>query len=101
MFDRSVKAGGRPFEVDNVGSAQVISGWNLGLIGMKPGGARRLTVPSAVGDGTAGAPPGGNPPHPPLGLGFTLPRTKEEAAKPRPPGSPFAQRRGPPPPGTP
>lgn len=72
MFDSSLKAGGQPFEVDNVGSAQVISGWNLGLIGMKPGGTRRLIVPSALGYGTAGAPQGGIPANATLVFDVTL-----------------------------
>jgi hypothetical protein len=72
MFDSSLKAGGQPFEVDNVGSAQVISGWNLGLIGMKPGGTRRLIVPSALGYGTAGAPQGGIPANATLVFDITL-----------------------------
>jgi hypothetical protein len=35
----------------------LIQGWQKGLIGMKPGGIRRLLIPSALGYGAAGSPP--------------------------------------------
>ncbi|QFZ22034.1 FKBP-type peptidyl-prolyl cis-trans isomerase [Saccharothrix syringae] len=41
--------GGQPFEVANVGQAQVIQGWNQGLIGLKQGGRRLLVVPPDLG----------------------------------------------------
>jgi hypothetical protein len=56
LFDSSYLHGGT-YQVQNVGQAQVISGWNLGLIGMKPGGTRRLIIPPALGYGAAGQPP--------------------------------------------
>jgi hypothetical protein len=56
LFDSSFLHGGT-FQVQNVGQAQVISGWNLGLIGMKPGGTRRLIIPPALGYGAQGQPP--------------------------------------------
>lgn len=56
-FDSSIGAGKTPFEVDNVGQAQVISGWNLGLQGMKLGGTRRLIIPASLGYGAQGSPP--------------------------------------------
>lgn len=52
LFDSSLSAGHQPFTVSNVGQAQVITGWNLGLIGMKPGGTRRLIIPPAIGYGS-------------------------------------------------
>jgi hypothetical protein len=35
----------------------LIQGWQQGIVGMKPGGIRRLLVPSALGYGVAGSPP--------------------------------------------
>ena len=35
----------------------LIQGWQQGLLGMKPGGIRRLFVPAALGYGAAGSPP--------------------------------------------
>ncbi len=40
-----------PFLVQNVGNAQVIDGWNQGLIGMKVGEKRKLTIPPALAYG--------------------------------------------------
>jgi peptidylprolyl isomerase len=40
---------GQPFPVENVGQAQVVQGWNEGLIGLKEGGRRLLVVPSDKG----------------------------------------------------
>jgi FKBP-type peptidyl-prolyl cis-trans isomerase len=56
-FDSSLGPGRTPFEVDNVGQAQIITGWNLGLVGMKQGGTRRLIIPAAIAYGSAGSPP--------------------------------------------
>jgi peptidylprolyl isomerase len=59
VFDSSVERG-QPF-VFSVGAGQVIKGWELGLIGMKVGGTRRLKIPAALGygDRSAGSiPPG-------------------------------------------
>jgi FKBP-type peptidyl-prolyl cis-trans isomerase len=56
LFDSSYLHGGT-YQVQNVGQAQVISGWNLGLIGMKPGGTRRLIIPPSLGYGVQGSPP--------------------------------------------
>jgi prepilin-type processing-associated H-X9-DG protein len=50
MFDESYKRG--PFETTIPG--QVIEGWNLGLVGMKVGGKRRLTIPSKLAYGDEG-----------------------------------------------
>lgn len=56
-FDSSLNPGRTPFQVQNVGQAQVIQGWNLGLIGMKVGGERRLIIPGALAYGAQGYPP--------------------------------------------
>ncbi|HWC35987.1 MAG TPA: FKBP-type peptidyl-prolyl cis-trans isomerase [Mycobacteriales bacterium] len=44
----------KPFPVSPLGSAQVIKGWNDGLVGVKPGGVRELIIPAADAYGTAG-----------------------------------------------
>lgn len=54
MFDSSV--GKKPFDV-TIGKGGVIKGWDLGLVGMKVGGKRKLTIPSKLGYGDAGSPP--------------------------------------------
>ena len=42
------------FDVTNVGQAAVIQGWNDGLIGMKQGGRRELTIPADLAYGASG-----------------------------------------------
>lgn len=54
-FDSS-KDGGEPF-VFNLGAGQVIKGWDQGVVGMKVGGIRKLTIPSELGYGSRGAAP--------------------------------------------
>jgi peptidylprolyl isomerase len=44
----------QPFEF-KLGKAQVIPGWDRGVEGMKVGGRRRLTIPSALAYGARGA----------------------------------------------
>lgn len=57
-FDASY--GRAPFEI-NLGEGRVISGWDKGLVGMKAGGKRKLTIPAkdAYGEGGQGEIPGG------------------------------------------
>ncbi|HET7648188.1 MAG TPA: FKBP-type peptidyl-prolyl cis-trans isomerase [Gaiellaceae bacterium] len=52
-FDASWNRG-RPFEF-RLGKAQVIPGWDQGVQGMRVGGRRRLTIPSALAYGARGA----------------------------------------------
>ena len=46
---------GEPFALADVGRAQVIDGWNEGLLGMKQGGRRLLVVPPDKGYGQGGS----------------------------------------------
>jgi peptidylprolyl isomerase len=52
-FDASWNRG-QPFEF-KLGKGQVIPGWDQGVAGMKVGGRRRLTIPSAMAYGARGA----------------------------------------------
>ena len=44
----------KPFQFD-LGQARVIPGWDEGLVGMKVGGKRRLTIPPEMAYGAQGA----------------------------------------------
>jgi peptidylprolyl isomerase len=55
-FDSSWKRGKAPFQV-TLGQGQVIQGWDQGLVGMKVGGRRRLTIPPGLAYGAQGQPP--------------------------------------------
>ena len=50
-FDSSLNPGRTPFRF-TVGAGQVIQGWDQGLIGMKVGGKRKLTIPPDLGYGS-------------------------------------------------
>jgi FKBP-type peptidyl-prolyl cis-trans isomerase len=45
------------FILGKQGPGGVIQGWNLGVLGMKVGGTRELTIPSDLGYGAGGYPP--------------------------------------------
>ncbi len=52
-FDSSVDRG-QPFKFV-LGGGQVIRGWDLGVVGMKVGEKRKLTIPAELGYGARGA----------------------------------------------
>lgn len=56
-FDSSYdRPGQKPFEFQ-LGSTQIIQGWNEGISGMKVGGKRKLIIPARLGYGAQGKPP--------------------------------------------
>ncbi len=60
IFDSSIPRG-EPFKL-TLGKGEVIPGWEIGLLGMKVGEKRELTIPSQLAYGEAGFPgviPGG------------------------------------------
>jgi len=59
-FDSSVDRG-QPFQF-SIGQGQVIRGWDEGVMTMKVGGKRKLTIPPNLAYGDAGAPGGRIPP---------------------------------------
>ncbi|WP_159990568.1 FKBP-type peptidyl-prolyl cis-trans isomerase [Pelistega ratti] len=52
-FDSS-KDRQQPFSFD-LGAGHVIKGWDQGVVGMKVGGVRKLTIPATLGYGSRGA----------------------------------------------
>ncbi len=62
-FDSSLDRD-EPFEFE-LGAGAVIKGWDEGVVGMKPGGKRKLTIPADMAYGKAGRPPK-IPPNSPL-----------------------------------
>ena len=55
VFDSSIPRG-KPIEF-TLGVGQVIQGWDQGIVGMKVGGKRTLTIPGSMGYGANGYPP--------------------------------------------
>ena len=54
---------GKPFKFKlGAGGGKVIKGWDVGVLGMKVGGTRKLTIPPKMAYGSAGSPPD-IPPH--------------------------------------
>ncbi|KAF5283557.1 hypothetical protein FQA39_LY17303 [Lamprigera yunnana] len=54
LFDQSNKGAGFKFRI---GKQEVIKGWDVGVMGMKIGGRRRITCPPAMAYGPRGSPP--------------------------------------------
>lgn len=54
MFDNCLKGPGFKFKL---GAKEVISGWDVGISGMKVGGKRKIVCPPAMAYGAKGSPP--------------------------------------------
>lgn len=55
VFENSYESG-QPFTF-RLGAGTVIRGWDQGLVGMRVGGKRRLTIPPSLAYGSQGRPP--------------------------------------------
>ena len=53
VFDATSRHGGEPFSFI-LGAGQVIKGWDQGVLGMKVGESRRLTIPADLAYGSQG-----------------------------------------------
>ncbi|XP_054005463.1 46 kDa FK506-binding nuclear protein [Hylaeus anthracinus] len=53
-FDATTQGEGFKFRL---GKGEVIKGWDVGIVGMKVGGKRRVTIPPAMAYGAKGSPP--------------------------------------------
>ncbi|CAK9800084.1 46 kDa FK506-binding nuclear protein [Anthophora plagiata] len=53
-FDSTTQGTGFKFRL---GKGEVIKGWDIGIVGMKVGGKRRITIPPAMAYGAKGSPP--------------------------------------------
>jgi len=71
-FDSSLDKG-EPFEF-KLGEKNVIDGWDLGLVGMKAGGLRKLVIPPELAYGEKGRP--GVPPNAELHFDVELVKIK-------------------------
>ena len=61
-FDASWERG-QPFQF-TLGSGEVIAGWDEGVVGMRVGGRRQITIPPELAYGTNGSPPAIGPNEP-------------------------------------
>ncbi|MBS1706024.1 MAG: FKBP-type peptidyl-prolyl cis-trans isomerase [Armatimonadetes bacterium] len=67
LYTGTLKEGGKEFDSNTapekdpfsfvVGQAAVIKGWDLGIVGMKKGGERKLTIPALLAYGSKGQDP--------------------------------------------